>query len=302
MPLRPIPAALACVCTAALLACIPAAGGDPVAGVSAVPPAASPGLPAGPVRTNAEIAGQWDIVSFQGYAPRRRLQGTTRAAIADFRDGRVALRIECNGSGVTGEVRDGRFWARPGDRIQTLMGCGPVKEARDAALFGFFDRNPTVERLGEGRLRLTAGRDVLLLERPATRRLAFLPTPQQLLGEWRLVEIVRYDAEGGIVGVGLSDVDARVTFDGITAAVAPCPGSEIPYRYTKDGRIENSASTRVAGACPALSAERFGQGAPATVDVLAVLHAGPAVELVDEDTILLSTETYGLLLTKRADR
>ena len=109
---------------------IRALGGDPVIAL----PVQSGGARAEPVANSEAIEGQWDIVSFRGYAP-RRLQGTDRAAVADFRRNSVALRIECNSSGVAGEVRNGRFVSRPGDRIQTLVGCGPVREARDAALF-----------------------------------------------------------------------------------------------------------------------------------------------------------------------
>lgn len=288
--------------TAGLLACVPVAGnlaaGSP-APASAAPAAAA--AAATPVAATREIVGQWDIVSFRGYRP-PRLQGTTRAAVADFdAEGFISLRIGCNGSGATGEVRNGRFYPRPGDRITTLMGCGPEREARDAALFGFFDRSPTVERLSDGRVRLTAGRDELLLERPAVRRLAFLPSPQQLLGEWRPVEIVRYDRYGGITGIGLSEVAARIVFDGITAAVTSCPGWAVPYRYTTDGRIDRLDPAPGVSECPALSDQAMGLGAPVPRDVLAVLHGNPMAELVDEETILLSTKHFGLLLTKRTE-
>lgn len=294
---RLVSALLAPCCTAVLLACVPAAGGDPITALPALGGAAC----ATPVANIEAIEGQWDIVSFQGHSP-RRLQGTDRAAYADFRGNSVGLKIECNSSGVAGEIRDGRFISRPGDRIQTLAGCGPVREARDAALFGFFDRKPSVERLGDGRLRLTAGEDVLLLERPAMRRLAYLPSVQQLLGAWRLVQITRYHEGGGMIGIGLSDVPGRIEFDGMTARYTPCPQYCLRYRYAPEGRIEKLEGANIPDqrrGCEALKEGFAGRDIPQPWDALRVLHADPLVELVDEETILLSTERYGVLLTKR---
>lgn len=290
---------LAPCCTAALLSCVPGASGD-------VPGAAAPlpdrSLPGAPVANSAAIEGQWDIASFRGYAP-RRLSGTRRAAFADFGSAEVVLQIECNASGVMGAVRGGRFVSRPGDRIQTLVGCGPEREARDAALFGFFDRNPVVEQLPDGRLRLTAGSDTLVLERPPARRLAFLPSPQQLLGEWRLLEITRYQKGGGTAGIGLSELPGRIEFDGISARYSLCPQFALRYRYAPEGRLEKLSGAAVPNeprGCGTLEAEPFGRDMPRPWDVIRTLHANPLVELVDEQTILLSTERFGVLLTKRS--
>lgn len=282
---------LAVACTASLLACIPAAYPDARIGAAA----------AAPVQTTAEIEGQWDIVRFAGYEP-RRLNGITRAAVADFRADGVGLQIECNASGVSGEVVRGRFVARPGDRIQTLVGCGPEREARDAKLFGFFDRDPTVERLADGRLRLEAGGTELLLERPAQRRLAFLPSPQELLGEWRLAEVARYSQGNGYAAIGLSDTAGVLIFDGIMASHTACPRYALRYRYTKDGRIENieraTAPDRPVG-CDALHETPRGPDMPVPWDAIRVLHDNPMIERVDKDTLLMSTEDFGVLLTRQ---
>ncbi|MFL6725854.1 MAG: hypothetical protein ACJ8FS_04990, partial [Sphingomicrobium sp.] len=56
----------------------------------------------------ADILGQWDVVSFEGYKP-ARMHGATRAAVADFDEQSVRLRIECNTSSIGGTVRDGRY-------------------------------------------------------------------------------------------------------------------------------------------------------------------------------------------------
>lgn len=255
----------------------------------------------GPVASTAEIAGQWDIVRFEHHEP-RRLQGTTRAAFADFRPDGVALRIECNYSGAQGRVEQGRFVPRHGDRPQTAMGCGPEREARDTALFGFFDRSPTVERLGDGRLRLTASGSELLLKRPARRRLAYLPSVRELLGEWRLAEVTRYHPEGGYSGVGLSEIGGHISFDGITVAYSVCPQFALRYRYTGEGQIEKIGGAAIPAqrvGCDALKGEDFGRDMPVPWDVLRVLHGNPLVERVDADTLLVSNDEYGVLLNRQ---
>lgn len=122
------------------------------------------------VQDAAKISGEWDIVSFEGYKP-RRLNGTTRDAFADFSASGVSLQIECNHSGRQGNVKEGRFVLSPeSDTIQTVVGCGREREDRDARYFTFFDKSPTVELQNDGRLRLSADGRELILERPSVRR------------------------------------------------------------------------------------------------------------------------------------
>jgi hypothetical protein len=161
------------------------------------------------VSSSAEIRGQWDVVSFESYAP-VRMHGSTRAAFADFDARGVRLRIECNYSGVNGFVRDGKFVSQRDLRAQTQMGCGPEREARDERYFSFFDREPSVELLSDGRLRLLAGETKLILERTEKRRLAYIPEWKSLAGKWRLESLTHYGTEGGYSGIGLSDVPGRI--------------------------------------------------------------------------------------------
>ena len=299
---KPFSALLACCCTAGLISCIPAAseGGaptePPVTGIAA-PPVTNPT----PVASSSEILGQWDIVSFDGYEP-SRLEGSKRAAFVDFGSDGVGLRIECNYSGASGRVVDGRFVAKPHDGVQTAMGCGPEREARDAALFAFFRRgNPDVEHLSDGRLLLTSGDRQLQLERPAKRRLAFLPSPQELLGEWRIVEITQYHEAGGYSGIGLGDTPGRIVFDGISAGYSRCPHYDLDYRYSTDGRIEKidgPALPATPKGCAELDEPMRGTDMPLPWDVMRVLHSDPMVEKTGDEDILLSTERYGVVLTK----
>jgi hypothetical protein len=91
-------------------ACAPAPVAETAAAASTMAAPASPAPEAPPVpvpvQNSAEIAGAWDVASFEGYEP-RRLSETNRAAFADFGLAGVGLRIECNYSGRSGTVTGG---------------------------------------------------------------------------------------------------------------------------------------------------------------------------------------------------
>lgn len=307
-----VAAFLSCTCTAALFACVPAASGG--VGSLAGPVGGSAGDSAGkvsgygdaersaiPVESTSDILGEWDIVRFEGYEPGPRMSGTARTAFADFRESGVALRIGCNYSGAAGVVRDGVFRHRPSDNLQTAMGCGAEREARDVKLFGFFRADPRVDRLPDGSLRLVAGGTELLLERPARRRLAFLPKPQDLLGEWRLVEISRHSEGGGMSGIGLSDVPGRIVIDGMSLGYSRCAAYTVAYRYTSEGFLEKTggpALPTTEGGCKPLEGGWKGGSLPVPWDVLRVLHGNPAVEKIGDDTLLLAADRYSLVITR----
>ncbi|MBX7481415.1 META domain-containing protein [Qipengyuania qiaonensis] len=299
---KPVAAILACCCTAAIFACIPAVQDDEESNggvASAEGYAPSSGTP---VASSREIDGKWDIVRFDGYEP-ARLSGATRVAFADFTERGVALKIECNSSGATGTVVDGTFKPQPGDRIQTLMGCGPEREARDAALFGFFDKSPSVRRLPDGKLLLSAEGEELVLQRPDQRRLDFLPLPGDLTGEWRLIGVTRYLEGNGYAGIGLSDVPGRIVFSDGQAGYTRCPQYDFGYRYTEEGRLLKisgpPAPELPEASCAELSEPRPGSiDMPVQWDVMSVLHASPLVEWAGDREILLSNDNIGLVLSR----
>lgn len=287
---------LAVACTAGIVSCIPGIRHDPR--LDQPNQAATGG--ARLITGSKAVAGQWDIVEFNGYEP-RRLSGATRSAFADFDDGAVTLQIECNSSDVTGEVRDGVFVASPGDKIQTLIGCGRAREAREAALFRFFERRPSLAQLPDGKLVLTTGNDKLVLERPEQRRLAYLPSARDLMGEWRPVELARFPRGRGHAGVGLSEMPGRVTFDGIEAAFDGCPEFSLRYRLTAQGRIEKIGGAELPTTrrdCDVLRDEFGGRDTPQPWDMIRLLHADPMVEKVDDDTLLISTDEIGLVIER----
>ena len=299
---KPVAALLACCCTAAVFACIPAVqesetgDGELAAGAgSSTPPTAAP------VASSREIEGKWDIVSFDDYEP-ARLEGSTRVAFADFGERGVSLRIECNYSGAAGVVIDGKFEPEPHDGIQTEMGCGEEREARDAALFAFFDKSPTVEQLPDGKLLLRADGQELVLQRPEERRLEFLPRPAELEGEWRMVGVTRYLGGNGYAGIGLSEVLGRVRFADGRASYTRCGQYDFSYSYSEEGRLLKTSGTAVPSSptgCSELGEPRQGSAdMPVQWDALRVLHASPMVEWAGPEEILISTDDIGLVLSR----
>ena len=242
------------------------------------------------------------MVSFEGYEP-RRLSGTIRAAFADFGVGGVALRIECNYSGRSGAVRDGRFLsALSNDRMQTATSCGPKRNSRESRYFTFFEQSPTMERLGGDRLRLRSGNSELILERPDRRRLASLPTAMQLEGKWQLVEVTRYLEGNGHSGIGLSEVPGRSVIADDRLNYDRCPQFGLSFTLTADGVLRKVQGTApppgAPTGCPELADPAPGRELPSQWDVLRLLHEDPRVELSGPDTLLVSTDQLGLLLTK----
>jgi hypothetical protein len=110
------------------------------------PRAEAPAAPsAKPVASLTEIAGEWDIVRFDGHSPPRLDSDGQRHAYVNISPGGLNFSISCNHSGMAGLIRDGVLHPAPADqRTQTAMGCGREREARDDAFFGFFRARPQV--------------------------------------------------------------------------------------------------------------------------------------------------------------
>ncbi len=249
----------------------------------------------------ADILGQWDVVSFEGYEP-VRMHGSTRSAIADFYEEGVQLRIECNTSrsGGATAVLNGRLVGGHGLGMQTEMGCGKEREDRDRRYFSFFDGSPTVERLPNGRLRLVSDGSVLILERPEQRRLASVPDLAKLTGQWRLDGLTRYGRHGGYSGIGLSDVPGRIIIEGNRISYDRCPAYDLTFSYSSDGRLMKTGGSSLPEKplCPALNYPDYEAPAlPSAMEILPLLHSNPWVEDVGNGQLLIANERLGLLLT-----
>lgn len=245
--------------------------------------------------TSAEIAGRWDVLSFEGYQPAYR-----HSAFANFWAQGVSLRLECNRARVPGAVHNGRFVTQPGPRTQTEMGCGPELEARDSRYFSFFDRSPTIERLANGRLRLVADNTVLILERPEQRRLAYRPPRDRLDGKWRMESLTRYGPEDGESGIGLSDIPGRLLIEGNRLSYDRCPQFALTFTYDADGRLRKTGGAGLPAKpdCALLKFPRQLIDMPTPDQILPLLHGNPWVEEVGERRILIANEELGLLVAK----
>jgi hypothetical protein len=253
------------------------------------------------VLDSATIAGEWDVARFEGQEP-KRMSGTERAAFADFSERGVRLRIECNYSGRAGAVRNGRFIASPDNNIsQTDMGCGQEREARDSRFFAFFGKSPIIQHDGPSRLHLRAEGSELILERPSIRRLHFVPTIAEVQGKWRMMEVTRYLPEGGFEGTGLSEAPGWIVISGDRLSYSSCPQFVVPFQLAANGRLEHMPKGNLPGSphdCPAFAQPAPAVGLPALFDALGVLSAEPTIEKVDDNSLLLSTDRFGLLIMK----
>jgi hypothetical protein len=138
------------------------------------------------------------------------------------------------------------------------MGCEPERHARDSRYFSFFDRSPSIERLSDSRVRLVAGDTVLILERPAQRRLNYLPERGELNGRWRMQSLTRYGPEDGESGIGLSDIPGHILIDGNRLSYDRCPQYALTFAYDAAGRLVKTGGAAIPrrAECPQLTPPR----------------------------------------------
>jgi len=258
---------------------------------------AGPERPGLRVSSLTEIEGPWDIVSFDGYAPSRRLGGGgTRHWFVDVADQGLSFAIGCNYSGMRGHIEGGVLVRAPGETgIQTSMGCGREAEARDDAFFGFFRERPQVTLLPDGRMRMANRGRELLLERSSVRRLVFGPSLPEITGTWRVVSFLHFEG-GGHRGWGAMYAPGRVTIGNSTLRYSRCPGAEARFAYGKDFVLRTESAPSSDETCAAASP-------PATeVEPLlaALLGQSPEAERISDELFVLRSRDYAVVLTSEA--
>jgi hypothetical protein len=195
-------------------------------------PSASPTAPTQEaVAAMSDIEGQWDIVSFNGYRPRRLDSDGGRHAFVDFTGDRVGFAIECNYSGIeTARIENSRLVRVAGDDMQTEMGCGPEREQRDRDFFAFLRNGPTIARRGADELVLERGDVVLELQRASVRQRENAVTSlAELDGAWNTAiiyqtvepghgrNVLAFSAPPGTAALTFANGAVRMTFDCETA-------------------------------------------------------------------------------------
>lgn len=252
-----------------------------------------------PVGSLAEIAGEWDVVEFDGYRPPRLDPDGQRHAYVDIGARGLSFTILCNYSGMAGSLgADGVLVADiPDGGMQTQMGCGPEREARDTAFFGFFRSRPQVTRLPDGRLRMENPAHSLLLERADIRRLEGGPPLAEVVGTWRVISFTRF-LNGGYQGWGAMFAPGRVRIDPSAIGYSRCPEAMVRFRYTADFTLAREA--------PAGMPDRSCSGAtPAATHVepmlAALLGQSPHAERVPGGRYILRSRDYAVVLASEAD-
>jgi hypothetical protein len=188
------------------------------------------------VTSLAEIAGPWDIASFDGYVPTRLHEGVPRARVR-VDDDRLSYVIECNHSGNRAALdRTGTLHDHEGGRTKTLMGCSAEGSARDQAFFWFFASKPKVSWAGAKRVRMSNGKTELLLERPELRRLAHLLPLDRLAGRWVPQMATATNPKTGSSGESFQHPSV-VVLRPDSLSYSGCGGARFIFRYTEDGRM-----------------------------------------------------------------
>lgn len=260
----------------------------------------TPTEPAGRAPTSlASIAGEWDIVEFHGYSPQRLDADGQRHAFVNIRTTGLSFTIGCNYSGMPASI-DANGVLVPGapdDGIQTQMGCGAEREARDSAFFRFFRSRPRVALLSDGRLRLEAADRSLLLARADMRRLAYGPPLAELAGTWRVVSFMNF-RDGGHQGWGPMFAPGRVRIEPSTISYSRCPEAAVQFRYTADfSLIPRDPAQLPSPSCSGAS--------PAATEVepmlAALLRQSPHAERVPGGRYVLRSKDYAVVLATEED-
>jgi hypothetical protein len=200
---------------------------------------------------------------------------------------------------MRGRIDRGVLLGAPGEQgVQTAMGCGPEREARDAAFFSFFRSRPQVTLLSDGRLRMAAPPHELLLERSSTRRLATGPALSEITGTWRVVGFTKFEG-GGHQGWGAMFAPGRLRIEEGRLSYSRCPAATVRFTYTADFVLRRADGGRPAAKvdCPGVVP------APTEVEPMlaALLGQSPEVERVTGVRFLLRSRDYSVVLTSEAD-
>lgn len=195
----------------------------------------------------SEIAGAWDIVSFDGYRPARLDSDGGRHAYVNIEGDSLSFAIECNYSGMRGRIENGRLVLLPSDAIQTEMGCGPEREARDAAFFAFMRSGANVTRAGDDRIVLENDGTQLELERADVRQRELLPTAlEEFDGEWRtdIIYLRTVPGSGRNLVAFAEPANADFTFNnGLVRMTFDCETVEAQLTLAEPGVLKADAST-----------------------------------------------------------
>jgi len=230
-----------------------------------------------------EVEGFWLVERFEDFEPSWRNQTSWRSAYVQIGNDFLTYNVGCNQSGNPAALGQDGILRDTGDgsRMQTLQGCGEVREARDGRFFAFFGSKPEVRGLGEGRILLRSDGRELILIRPNLWHRIHKPQFVEIEGRWVPQTATAYDGWGS-EGFGLGDEPGVVTIGHGRITWSLCPDLPIPIRWTSDGRLAITASIEVTNCSAVARSTNNGPGA-----IMMMLTANPAVLRTGPDQIVL---------------
>lgn len=230
-----------------------------------------------------DIRGFWLVERFEDFEPSWRNKTPWRSAFVQIGDGILTYEIGCNRSGNPAALDRNGILRDTGDgsRMQTLQGCGDVREARDGRFFSFFGSNPRVREFGEDRILLQHGERELVLVRPDRWRQIHKPEFTEIEGRWVPQMSTTYDGWGSS-GFGIGDDPGVVTIGRRHIAWSLCPNLPVPIRWTSDALLAATTAIDITDCSAVARATENGPGA-----VMSMLTANPAVIRTGPDRIVL---------------
>ena len=261
-----------------------------------VPPPAS-------IAATTDVTGQWDVVSFEGYRP-RRLSGTGARRLRRFREGRRRLedRVQLHWPIGSRHRRGALLRSRLATAFRRRSGADrSVARGRCAT-----SASSTGTRVSSSSVSIACacarGQDELILERPSVRRLSYLASMAELQGSWKMLEVSWFPPGGGAAGIGLSEVPTRIVIEGNRLRVRDCPEVDLTFQYTGEGQLRKKRWGRRSrpgvSTVRGLSDTADGPALPKASDAIRLLHANPLVEKAGDGALLLSNGEYALLISR----
>ncbi|MFV0644742.1 MAG: hypothetical protein ACK5NN_09635 [Sphingomonadaceae bacterium] len=236
-----------------------------------------------PVTSLQDIKGFWLVERFGDFEPSWRNFTPWRSSYVQIGDGHLTYAIGCNQSGNPAALGPSGILQDTGDggRMQTLQGCGDVREARDGRFFAFFGSNPEVRKLDADRIVLKSSKRELVLIRPDRWRQTNKPAFKEIEGRWVPQMSTTYDG-WELSGFGLGDDPGVVTIDRGRVMWSQCPELPISIRWTNDARLASTDTIDVRDCRAVAHATSNGPGT-----MMTMLAASPSVIRIGADWISL---------------
>ncbi len=234
-----------------------------------------------PVSSLDDIEGFWHVSRFEDYEPGWQDYSGWRNASVHIDDGRLSYAVGCNRSGNPARIEGGVLKdTGDGSRMQTLIGCGEEREARDTRFFRFFASNPAVMKVGEGKLRIANGETELILLDEARHLAENGASISEIEGRW-VPQSGEEFSGWGMSGATIGDDPGILTIGKNKLEWSKCPKASVVGKYTPGHRFirdEKSVANCSFASSPAM---------PTSDIVTTVMHGNPAFIRTGPDRIAM---------------